>query len=255
MDFVAASARAVAAAESARLCVLCAGNCNDLDLPFLLDHFAEVHLVDIDAQALAGGVERASAQDRTRLVTHGGIDLAGSIDRVDAWGDRFPSEDELADFVAESPRRIAAAVGETYDVVLSSCLLSQLCLPFQNALALGLLEWRRLFNAMASMHLATLAALTRSGGRCALACDVLSQGGAEVQRLAATTPRDRLLVTLVQRIADGLLAPDPNPYRLLAMLQGPELRALAADPHRTDPWLWDVGADVQLVYGLSFTRT
>jgi len=37
--------------RGARLCVLGAGNCNDLDLPELAGHFGEIHLVDLDATA------------------------------------------------------------------------------------------------------------------------------------------------------------------------------------------------------------
>ena len=38
-----------------RICVLGAGNCNDLDLEWLATVFSEVHLVDIDPAALAAG--------------------------------------------------------------------------------------------------------------------------------------------------------------------------------------------------------
>ena len=47
-------------AASARLCVLGAGNCNDLDLGRFTGRFARVHLVDLDRQAMARGVQRQS---------------------------------------------------------------------------------------------------------------------------------------------------------------------------------------------------
>ena len=50
-----------------RLCVLGAGNCNDLDLAALLRAHREVHLVDLDAEALAQGVERQGVADRPGL--------------------------------------------------------------------------------------------------------------------------------------------------------------------------------------------
>src|SRR3954469_24491864 len=43
-----------------RLAVLGAGNCNDLDLTALAHSFRELHLFDIDSQALAGAYERQS---------------------------------------------------------------------------------------------------------------------------------------------------------------------------------------------------
>src|SRR5438105_5063893 len=41
-----------------RLCVLGAGNCNDLDLQWLIDAYREVHLVDLDPAALEGAIRR-----------------------------------------------------------------------------------------------------------------------------------------------------------------------------------------------------
>ncbi|MDB5389789.1 MAG: hypothetical protein JWM11_5435, partial [Planctomycetaceae bacterium] len=40
-----------------RLCVFGAGNCNDLDLHRLRNHFREIHLVDLDADALLAGCQ------------------------------------------------------------------------------------------------------------------------------------------------------------------------------------------------------
>jgi hypothetical protein len=233
--------------------VLGAGNCNDLDLPLLIEHFEELHLVDVDAEALERGIERVPASERGR-VTLQALDLAGCIDKVDEWGERFPSPTELAAFVRDVPSRIARDIGRTFDVVLSSCLLSQLCHPFQNALAMSLLDWRRLFNAMTRMHLTTVAILARPGGAGIVACDVLSHGGAEVAKLEKTVPRDRLATALAERIADGTLARDPNPEFLLKLLEQPELGALARDARVSEPWLWDLGVGVQLVYGVWFTR-
>ena len=41
-----------------RLCVLGAGNANDLDLNVLLHFYREMHLTDLDADALCRGVAR-----------------------------------------------------------------------------------------------------------------------------------------------------------------------------------------------------
>ena len=52
--------------RAGRLCVLGAGNCNDLDLASLLQAHREVHLVDLDAVALAAmylPARRASRSD------------------------------------------------------------------------------------------------------------------------------------------------------------------------------------------------
>src|SRR5262249_19148251 len=59
-----------------RLCVLGAGNGNDLDLPALLKAFREVHLVDLDAEALTFGTTFQKVAGHPGLRTHE-IDVAG----------------------------------------------------------------------------------------------------------------------------------------------------------------------------------
>jgi len=57
------------------LVVLGAGNCNDLELEQLLDGFAAVHLVDIDAEALMGAAKRQRIPASACLGLHGDVDV------------------------------------------------------------------------------------------------------------------------------------------------------------------------------------
>lgn len=61
--------------ETSSLCVLGAGNCNDLDLPRLASDFDLLHLVDIDSDALRSGVAR-QAQGPAHVLMHAGVDIA-----------------------------------------------------------------------------------------------------------------------------------------------------------------------------------
>ena len=47
--------------DKSSLCVLGAGNCNDLDLQQLQHNFSEIHLVDLDDEAISEGVKSAIA--------------------------------------------------------------------------------------------------------------------------------------------------------------------------------------------------
>src|SRR5690242_13875342 len=60
-----------------RLGILGAGNCNDLDLGSLLAFYQEVHLFDLDAEALAHGVGRQNASGHAALHLRGGVDVTG----------------------------------------------------------------------------------------------------------------------------------------------------------------------------------
>lgn len=244
----------VAAQRAEGICVLGAGNGNDLDLPVLVRAFGHVHLVDIDANALDRAVADLPETLRARVTLHSGVDLSGCIDRIDEWGDALPDERALAEFATAAATRIAQEIAGTFDVVLSACLLSQLCHPFQNTLALAQPEWQRLFAAVTRMHLTTIALLARSGGTGVIACDVLCHAGASIEALRARVPTERLGEELLRAVATGKIVPEPDPQKVKAVLEGKGFADLAESPFVTDPWSWDLGPTLQTVFGILFRR-
>src|SRR5690349_16211189 len=85
-----------ATAGRSRLCVLGAGNHNDLDLTALLSAHREVHLVDIDSEALVRGAARQGVAKHPRLHLHGAVDVTATLGILSG---RTPmSELEPADF-------------------------------------------------------------------------------------------------------------------------------------------------------------
>jgi hypothetical protein len=242
-----------AAQRGEGLCVLGAGNGNDLDLPALVRLFGEVHLVDIDAAALARAVAGLPDEHRHRIILHE-LDLSGCLDCLDPWGDRLPEPAALATLAGDAAQALAGRLGRTFDVVLSACLLSQLCHPFQNALALTGPEWQRLFAAVTRLHLTTLALLTRPGGTAVVACDVLCSAGAAVEELRRRVGKEGLGAALVAAVESGALAPQPDPRALARLLDGPAFAGLVERVFVTDPWPWDLGPTAQVVYGVVFRR-
>jgi hypothetical protein len=243
-----------AAQRAAGLCVLGAGNGNDLDLPRLTALFGEVHLVDLDDRALARAVAGLPAGVRARVSLHTGVDLSGCLEHLDRWGDDLPDQDALAAFAAGGARALAGRLGHTFDVVLSACLVSQLCHPFQNTLALPRNDWQRLFAAVTRLHLTTAALLTRPGGTGVIACDVLCHAGAAIERLRGEVGPERLAKALVQAVESGAITPDPDPRALVRLLGSPGLAGLVDRVHVTEPWPWDLGTAHQVVYGVVFRR-
>src|SRR5262245_33928069 len=53
--------------RGARICVLGAGNCNDLDLKWLMQVYTQVHLVDIDPGAVSEGLRRQGVLDSATM--------------------------------------------------------------------------------------------------------------------------------------------------------------------------------------------
>lgn len=205
------------------LLVLGAGNASDLDLPLLCERFEEVHLADLDGAAL----ERARARQPTALQAqiklHPELDLSGLLEHLDEWGDAFPVPRTLGATAVAAARRLVSELGQ-YDVTLSTCVLSQLALPFRRSWVAPVSTWANLSAAISAIHLATLAGCTRRRG--ILAFDIQEQ--------------------------DGTLTPDPA--MLLAQLRSPGLAALVTAPTLSEPWQWDLGDALQTVYALEFAH-
>jgi hypothetical protein len=231
-----------------------AGNCTDLDAERLATDFSEVHLIDVDAEALDRGRESFPPDARDRVVTHAGIDLSGFQDRIDEWGDRFPDNAELGRAAVASIHSILRQVGRPFRVVLSDCILSQLPIAYRRAWVSSRTNWNNLFTAITAVHLGTLVGSLEHGGRGAIACDALgSKTAPELRELGGATPEE-LQRFVKDGLAQGKLALDPDPAALLTGLAVPGLRELVDSPQVTQPWLWDTG-DILLVYGLLFRRT
>jgi hypothetical protein len=239
------------------LCVLGAGNCDDLDLPVLCREFGEVHLVDLDGAALELALARLPYSVRGRVVTHAGLEISGTIERLDRWGDEYPGDGELAAMAGEISSALAARLGRSFDVVLSACLLSQLRLPVQETLLLGLEEWQRLFGAIDRAHLATVAALTRSGGSGVLALDLTSS--LKLPELAAfVSPAswDGLAAAANQAISARRIDLSVDPASLLGWLTQAEFARSVERARLSEPWVWDTGGGVlALVQALLFIRS
>ena len=75
---------------------------------------------------------------------HAGVDLAGYLDEIDAWEKAVPSLGELLPRAEGTADAMVAAIGGgSFDVVLSSCVLSQLWVPLKRTLVLSAAEWNR----------------------------------------------------------------------------------------------------------------
>lgn len=236
------------AGASGKLAVFGAGNAADLELAWLLERFDEVHLVDLDGAAL----ERARVRhevDSERLILRSETDLSGLLDHLDDWGEAFPEPAELGRAAVQAASQLSSRLGK-FDVTLSTCVLSQLGLPFRRAWVAPRTTWSHLMSAITSVHMATLAGTT--AGRSILVADVASS-----QRLPALDQLQgagtvELEAFVAEQQRAGALALSPDPRSLLAWLSAPGLAKLVADPRVSAPWLWDLGDVRQLVYAVTF---
>jgi hypothetical protein len=262
IDGVAGRVGATAGA-GARLVLLGAGNCNDVELPVLAGRFGEIHLVDIDAAAIERARQRQPAEVAARIVVHGGVDLTGLLHRLDRWRTRPPDAGALDQAVTEG---VGALLGRLpagqADVVVSCCLMSQLGWSLEAALSAGPSPRERgapageadhetsveLRMATIAVHLRTLAGLARPGGAALIASDIVSSDlypldelpeGADLKALAAE------LIAQQQVVYAGA-----NPLLVSRILRRDAVAREAFAPLEVlDPWLWTGQFDrIYLVY-------
>lgn len=236
-----------------RLCVLGAGNAFDLDLEQLLARFAEVHLVDIDAEAVARARSRLPEPLRARSFAHAPLDLSGMFEHIERWGRMQVTPQELMTAPAAGAKRIAAALPGPFDVVASTCLLTQLQLSLLHLLG----DRHQLFVALRELltltHLRALAALTGPSGRAVLVTDLCESAVFPPGR-----PRnDADLPALMQElVAAGHVIHSSHPEVIRATLaEDPLLLRSFGAAEPSEPWLWQNGpARRFLVYGLTLPR-
>jgi hypothetical protein len=230
-----------------------AGNCTDLDTERLAHDYGEVHLIDIDQEALERGRESFPDEVRDRVVLHGGIDLSGFADKIDEWGDAFPDQNALRRAAIEAMQSVRRSVDRTFHVVISDCILSQLPITYRRAWVTSRTHWSALYTAITAVHLGSLVGSLRPRGWGAIACDALgSKTAPELRNLVNASP-DELQAFVKAGLENDSIALDPDPRTLLSGLAVPGLRELVDSPRITEPWLWNTG-DMLLVYGLIFQR-
>jgi hypothetical protein len=247
-----AVAAAPAPTRTGRLCVLGAGNANDLDLERLVATYREVHLVDLDGEALGRARDRQSATVRASLVTHAGVDLSQLLDQLEPLRALRVNVERIAAHPLAASQAVARRLGAPFETVLSACVLSQMHLALRSSLSDAHPLFEALTYTLNVTHLQTLHALSAPGGRSLLASDAADQDLAPVDGIAP----DVALDLLRHLAASGDLYTAVNPVALGTILaDSPDLsRSLRVEPIR-DAWSWEIAEGrCLLVYVLELLR-
>lgn len=245
----------LAAGEGQRLCVLGAGNSNDLDLARLAQRYAAVHLVDLDAVALSAGLASQALEPRLaeRVHLHGGIDVTGVGHELSAWSPQLPPSDaELTACVERAIKAAAPDLSAPFDAVASVCLLTQLADGVVLSLGQEHARFAELMLAIRTRHVRLLAELLSPGGTGALITDVVSSASSA----ELTSVPDVQLGALLQRlVAERNFFHGANPFALVRLFQvDPMLLRLLHRVRLLAPWRWNLGPRVYAVCGLVFER-
>jgi hypothetical protein len=238
------------------LCVLGAGNCNDLDLCSLRAAYDGVHLLDIDGPALDAAAKRQGVAGSPGIFLHGGIDLTGIAETLSTWSSRKPSAGEIRGALrrAATAAPLLAAAGGPFDVVLSPCVLSQIVGYAGDVLGRDHPAYRDLLVTIRDRHLRLLVELTRPGGTGLLVCDMLSSDSfAEL----AATKRDKLPALMDRMVCRGDFFPGLAPSAAESVFRNdPLIAPLLSDVRPLRPWVWQLTpVRTFLVYAIRVRRT
>lgn len=236
-----------------RLCVLGAGNCNDLDLGDLLAEYLEIVLVDLDRAASVSAVTTAIDDSlRHRIHIADSTDVTGAFERLQVADTKDFGSDAAADLL-----RLFSAVPQIpfapFDCIVSTCLLSQLIDSLVLALGLDHPSIVPLILALRKQHLRTLVQSLVPDGRGLLIFDFVSS-----QSLPNLMQIDEghLNHTLIDAINAKNFFTGLNPFAVQAeMATHADLAGLIRNIRLHPPWRWDIGQKQFAVSAISFVRS
>ena len=233
--------------RQARVCILGAGNANDLALARLVERFREVHLVDLDAEALEFALSRQQPCPAERIVCHGGIDVTGAFHILAHGGPGEPLANPAA--LLQTP---APSLPGPFDVVASVGLLTQLidsALMAVGAIASQSLE---IVQAIRLRHLRLLVELTRPGGEALLVTEVVSS---DTYRPLYGVSAAELPAVLRCLIEQRNFFTGTNPAVIEALFrEDPVLAGRVEHVEVLPPWKWQFISRVYAVVGYRVRR-
>ena len=236
--------------NDAKLCVLGAGNANDIALSVLAGSFREINLVDLDGEALEAAARRLSPDVAARVRLHGDIDVARLAEPA-AFADGPESnvaEEAAIAALSASPR---SSLPGPFDVVASTGLLTQLIEAVSTGWPAKDPRFLAAVAAVRRAHLRLLLDLLTPGGTAVLVVEIVSSDTFPALRAVAD---DALPQTIAALISQRNFFTGTNPAVLLALLESGEFAGDVARVEVTPPWIWEFVERAYAVYALVISR-
>ncbi len=214
---------------SARLCVLGAGNCNDLDSARFTRRFAQIHLVDLDRQAVVKGVQWQRPPNPERIQIHGGVDLTGVLKTLATWQRNQPRRESIDHCIREALAFVGLPFLGQFEVVVSTCMLTQLIDSVVSMTGSSSIPLE-LVRALRLRHLRLLAELLLPDGVGILVTDFA---------LSYDSTREALPRKRGRAAFPGSSFLGVNPEELFALVRKDAfLRSRVHQTRLSPPWLW-----------------
>ena len=238
--------------HSGKLAILGAGPCMDLDLERLRKRFDEVHLFDLDGEVVWRGVDYQQKTGDAGVFVHGQVDVTGHYHQVAELA-RDPNNQAKVDQLVQSLNkfRLEQWAGH-FDVVVSTCLLSQILEHAVHAMGEDHVRLIEVLTMLRLSHVVVMADMCKPGGCGNLIFDFVSS-----QTLPGMigTSGEALIALLENAVQSNNFFHGLNPQRVNeVLLRDPRLQPLIQNVRMTKPWVWNAVEVCYAVLTAQFTR-
>lgn len=240
-----------------RAIFLGAGNCNDLDLERLAAHLGELHLVDIDAQALARAAARQSEATQATLHLHGGVELTGLLGRLSDKKRPLDTFNAIEAALQPATTDVLNKLPRDFDLAVSCCVATQLYFGLNKVVKQTDPMLVSIRHAGLVVHLRTLGHLVKPGAAVLLVNDVLSTESYPVDELQGQGDGGNELVEKLEELCNQVTVFEAgNPIIIKRILRRDVgLRGFLELPQVTAAWLWTGPLSrTYLVYAMRMQR-
>ncbi len=250
MELVSLAAAELIGVAERTVSVLGAGNCMDLDLQQLATLFHRVTLLDVDRRAVESGVNAVESLQSSRVQILAPIDLAFPLATTQAAA--LSGTDSIAQFCKRLESPLATLSVAPADVVVSTCVLSQILSVLTNLVADKHPQFLSLIQAVRRGHLVRMLQLLKPGGRGILISDLVSS---ETTPSLSSIDSVSLPKLLAQALATGNFFSGLHPGIMLQDLEtGLNIAPYIESPVMVAPWRWQMGPRTYAVYAITFRK-
>ena len=232
--------RSQSSAADPSLAILGAGNGNDLDLKTLAAKFDKIHLFDLDATALEylQAKQLDDPEVAQAVVIESPVDLTGAAAELDSLPDEL-TEAKAVELGAKLQSVNNVLPGRTFDLVVSTCLLTQLLSHVVHCVGDEAEFKNYLMVKIRDGHLKLMSRLIRPAGAGVLVTDFVSSD--TLPELNEATTDQAVLEVSRKAIATRNFFTGANPWAvkdsLAKMIQEPPELPWSIAP----PWRWKIG--------------
>lgn len=238
--------------HAGRLAILGAGPCNDLDLRKLQVKWPHIDLVDRDTDLVQRGIAAQTNAATGLRVIHQDL-LLGDPAPQAATSEMNLSVPEIGhEFLSKVKQARWSSLRSDYDIVASTCLLSQLVHQVIDAVGVDHALFIPTVQALRQQHLWLMAQALRPGGQGLLFCDFVSSE--TLPELFQATP-ENLPALLGQALQQNNFFHGLNPGKILQVArEESSLQSCLERVQMSPPWVWFTGDLAYAVVVIKFTR-